>query len=64
MKNQVHNQGDLKELKVEIETQVLESFERMSENTGVPVADLVVIAMKRFRASHSDWDAQKAPKVK
>ena len=64
MKNQVHNQGELKELKVEIEGQVLESFERMADSTGIPMADLVVIAMKRFRSSHSDWDVVKKPQAK
>lgn len=61
MKSQVHNQGELKELNVKIEKEVVESFERMTKNSGLSMADLVVIAMKRYRASHSDWDV-KAPK--
>ena len=56
MKTQTHNQGELKELNVKIEKAVLESFERMSKNSGQTIADLVVIAMKRFHASHSDLD--------
>lgn len=61
MKTQVHNQGDLKELKVMIEKDVVESFHRMSEVSGLSLADLVVIALKRYRSSHSDWDV-KSPK--
>jgi fructose-1,6-bisphosphatase/sedoheptulose 1,7-bisphosphatase-like protein len=56
MKGQVHNQGELKELKVEIEKQVVEAMEQMSENTGYSLGELVVIALKRFRASHSDYE--------
>lgn len=63
MKNQVHNQNELKELNVKLEKDVVEAFERMSKNTGTPIADLVVIAMKRFRVAHSDWD-QNPPKGK
>ncbi len=61
MKNQPQNQGELKELKVKIEQSVIESFERMSKVSGVSIDDLVVIAMKRYRSSHSDWDV-KSPK--
>jgi len=55
MKSQVHNEGELKELKVEIEKDIVDSFEQMSSKTGIPIQDLVVIAMKRFRASHGDY---------
>lgn len=61
MKSQVHNQGELKELNVKIEKEVLESFERMTKASGLSLADMVVIAMKRYRSSHSDWDV-KSPK--
>jgi uncharacterized protein YdbL (DUF1318 family) len=55
MKSQIHNEGELKELKVEIEKDVVESFELMSKKSGIPLEDLVVIALKRFRASHGDY---------
>jgi fructose-1,6-bisphosphatase/sedoheptulose 1,7-bisphosphatase-like protein len=55
MKSQKHNQGDLKEVSVKIESKVVEDLELMSKNTGMPVADIVVIALKRFRASHLDY---------
>lgn len=61
MKSQVHNQGELKELNVKVEKEVVESFERMTKTSGLSMADLVVIALKRYRSSHSDWDV-KAPK--
>lgn len=55
MKSQVHNQGELKELKVKIEAQVAEDLALMSKNTGIPADDIVVIALKRFRSSHLDY---------
>ncbi len=55
MKSQKQNQGELKELKVNIEKDVLESLEVMSKNSGLAVADIVVIALKRFRSSHLDY---------
>ncbi|NOT79216.1 MAG: hypothetical protein HOP07_09485 [Bacteriovoracaceae bacterium] len=58
MKNQIQNQGELKELNVKIEKGVIESFERMTKASGLPLADLVVIALKRYRSSHSDWDVK------
>ena len=62
MKNQVHNQGELKDLKVSIEKDVVESVERMAANQGISTSDLVVIALMRYRAAHSDID--KKPKNK
>ncbi|MGZ3788726.1 MAG: hypothetical protein ACXVLQ_09400 [Bacteriovorax sp.] len=56
MKNQVYNNGELKELKVMIEKEILETFERMAKHTNIPIQDLLVIAMKRFRSSHGDFD--------
>ena len=60
MKSQKHNEGDLKELSVMIEKEVFEDLEKMGKNTNIPLADLVVIALKRFRSSHSDY-MKKAP---
>jgi len=61
MKTQSQNQGELKELKVMIEKEVVESFERMTKASNISIEDLVVIALKRYRSSHSDWDV-KSPK--
>tara|TARA_Y100000296_G_C4987806_1_gene163842 strand:+ start:227 stop:415 length:189 start_codon:yes stop_codon:yes gene_type:complete len=55
MKSQVHNEGELKELKVNVEKDVVESFEQMAKNSGISIDELVVIALKRFRASHGDY---------
>lgn len=55
MKSQKHNQGELKELTIKVEKKVAEDFEQMAKNTNIPLADLIVTAMKRFRASHSDF---------
>ena len=62
MKTQAQNQGELKELKVMIEKGVVESFDRMSKTSGISVADLVVIALKRYRSSHGDWDVKSLKK--
>lgn len=55
MKSQKHNEGELKDLNVKIEKKIVEDFELMVKNTGMPLNDLVVIAMKRFRSSHFDY---------
>lgn len=55
MKSQKHNQGELKEVTVKIEAKVAEDLELMAKNTGMPAADIVVIALKRFRSSHLDY---------
>lgn len=55
MKSQLQNQGDLKEITVKIEKKVVEDLELMVKNTNIPMADLVVIALKRFRSSHTDY---------
>lgn len=55
MKSQKHNQAELKEIKVKIEKDVAEDFEKMVKNTNISMDDLVVIAMKRFRSSHADY---------
>lgn len=59
MRSQEYNKGELGELNVSIEKDVLETFKVMSENSGYTLADLVVIAMKRFKASHSDYIGHK-----
>jgi hypothetical protein len=55
MKSQKHNEGELKELNVKIEKKVLENLELMTKNTNIPMADIVVIALKRFCSSHTDY---------
>ena len=63
MKTQKYNEGILRELNVSIEEEVLNTLERMSKNTGMPLADLVVIALKRYCASHSDYDNSAPPLI-
>lgn len=55
MKSQKHNQGELKELTVKIEKEVVENLELMVSNTKIPMNELVVIALKRYCSSHSDY---------
>ena len=62
MKSQKHNQGELKELTVKVEKEIVEEFELMVKNTNISMADLVIIAMKRFRHSHYDY-LKLAPKT-
>ncbi len=56
MKSQKHNEGELKKLEVEIEKEIVEAFENMTANTGIPLAELVVVALKRFRSHHCDYE--------
>jgi len=58
MKSQKHNTGELKTLTVQIEKDVVESLERMSQYSGMPLNDIVVIALKRYRASHSEMEGK------
>lgn len=55
MKTQKHNEGQLKELKVEIEAQLIDDLETMTKNSGLTLEELVAIAIKRFRSSHADY---------
>lgn len=55
MKSQKQNEGELKDLVVKIEKKVAEDLELMSKNSGISVDDIVVIALKRFRSSHTDY---------
>ncbi|MDC1174436.1 hypothetical protein OAT67_03530 [Bacteriovoracaceae bacterium] len=55
MKSQKHNQGELKQLSVKIEKDIVENIEKMAEVSGIAIDDLVVIALKRFKASHGDY---------
>jgi hypothetical protein len=55
VKNQKHNEGELTELKVKIEKELVESIKTMSNNSGMSEAEIVAIALKRFRASHADY---------
>jgi hypothetical protein len=55
MRTQKHNEGELKKLTVEIEKEIVESVEEMSKNSHLSVEEIVVIALKRFRASHNDY---------
>ncbi len=55
MKDQKFNQGELKELKVNIEKDVVESVHFMAQNTDYSADDIVVIALRRFISCHADY---------
>jgi hypothetical protein len=55
VKSQEHNKGELKELKVQIEQELVQAVETMAKNSGMSEADIVAIALKRFRHSHADY---------
>lgn len=61
MKTQTHNKGELKELTVNIEADVVDSLGVMAQQSSMTVDDIVVIALKRYRASHAEL-LGKAPK--
>jgi fructose-1,6-bisphosphatase/sedoheptulose 1,7-bisphosphatase-like protein len=56
LKTQKHNQGSLDSLTVKIEKDVVEAVKRMAKNSGLSVDDIVVIALKRYRSSHSELE--------
>ncbi|MCB9060589.1 MAG: hypothetical protein H6622_03600 [Halobacteriovoraceae bacterium] len=55
MRSQVHNKGELKELNVNIEAEVVDKIKRISENTGMSLDEIVVIAVKRYITAHTDY---------
>lgn len=55
MKGQEYNKGELLELKVKIEKEIVEDLEVMSRTSGYSKDDLVLIALKRFRSHHCDY---------
>lgn len=59
MRSQKHNVTNLKELNVKIEERVIDAVSEMAKNSGISLDDLVVIALKRFIASHSDYKGGK-----
>ena len=62
MKSQIHNNGELKNLNINIESNVVESIEAMAKAAGVSVDEIVVIALKRYRSSHAELEG-KAPSL-
>lgn len=55
MKGQKHNEGELKEITINIEAKLAEDLSTMSKNSGLDESELVAIALKRFKASHADY---------
>ena len=55
MKTQKHNQGELAELKLMIEKQLVEDIALMAENSSYTQEEIVAIALKRFRTHHADY---------
>ncbi|MAX65369.1 MAG: hypothetical protein QF441_14720 [Bacteriovoracaceae bacterium] len=55
MKTQKHNEGELADLTVKIEAQLIKDLQTMSENSEMSVDDIVAVAIKRFRSSHADY---------
>ena len=62
MKSQKYNTGELKELTINIEKQVAETVLSMAEVKGTDVNEIIVIALKRFIASHAELEG-KVPKL-
>ncbi|MEK6625085.1 MAG: ribbon-helix-helix protein, CopG family [Bdellovibrionota bacterium] len=62
MKTQKHNQGELKSLTIKIEKDVAETVEKMAKKAGIPVDELVVVALKRYKSAHAELE-DKLPKL-
>ncbi|MBT3979862.1 MAG: hypothetical protein HOE90_00835 [Bacteriovoracaceae bacterium] len=54
MRSQKHNQGELKELKVKIESEIVDCIHLMADKSEMSIDEIVVIALKRYRSRHSD----------
>lgn len=59
MKGQEHNKGELTELTIKIESELVADLKTMSQNSKLDEAEIVAIALKRFRASHMDYMGKK-----
>lgn len=55
MRSQKHNDGEVAELNVQIDAQLIKDLDTMSKNSEMPVEELVAIAIKRFRSAHADY---------
>lgn len=62
MKSQEHNKGELAKLEVMVEKKIVDTITEMAKHTGLPLEELVVIALKRFCSSHNDY-LGRTPKV-
>lgn len=58
MKTQKYNVGELAVFSVEIEQKLIESIKKMSEKSGININDIVTVALKRFKASHTELENQ------
>ncbi len=55
MKDQKYNDGELAELKLQIDKKIVENLGIMAKTSGLSAADIVVIALKRYESSHADY---------
>ncbi len=55
MKDQVYNDGELADLNLKIDKQIVENLDIMSKTSGLSPADIVVIALKRYESCHADY---------
>jgi len=55
MKDQKYNDGELVELKLNIDKQTVDNLNIMSQTSGLSPADIIVIALKRYESSHADY---------
>ena len=62
MKSQKHNQGKLVEVTIKMDEELREALRIMSKNSGLSEDELVVVALKRFRSHHADYEGS-APRV-
>ena len=62
MKSQKYNDGELKELTVNIDKGVAETVISMAKVKGSDVDDIIVIALKRYIAGHAELEG-KVPKL-
>jgi uncharacterized protein (DUF736 family) len=47
--------GEVAELNVKIEVQLVKDLETMAKNSGFTIDEIVNVAIKRYRSSHADY---------
>lgn len=55
MKGQEFNKGELAQLTVNIEKDMVEDLKVMAKTSGYSQDDLVLIALRRFKSQHCDY---------
>ena len=62
MKSQKYNAGETTDLSISIDKNVAATAARMADSKGSDVSEIIVIALKRYIASHAELEG-KVPRL-